>query len=851
MNTLTSTLASCAIALPLLASPAEAQQSFAPHWAQPLADVPVLSMPKLDLKTVEAEDLAREAAGLPPRFAVPNIVDVDPDTDGLWEQAPHGDLMWRVRVQAPGAGSVNLGFDEYHLPDGAQLLVYGADTGYVIGPFTALDNALHRELWTPVVLTDDVVVELTLPASQRDLLDLHLTHVGSGYRGFGLEAKKGHGSAKSGSCNVDVVCPQGQGWDNEIQSVGVISTGGSTFCTGFMVNNTANDKKPYFMTADHCGIGSGNAASLVVYWNYETSICGGSPDGQLTQFQTGSFFRSAYGASDFTLVELDSQPDPAWDVTYAGWDRTGAEATTAIAIHHPNTDEKRISFEYQPTTTTDYLGTSVPGNGTHVRVEDWDVGTTEPGSSGSPLFDQNHRVIGQLHGGYAACGNDDADWYGKFSVSWTGGGSASTRLSDWLDPIGSGATFVDTLGIGLSAYPTVPTVHDGNITGPFTNPTVPYTLTNQTQTPIIYQMTVGAGVGLLIEGSVNPVVGQINPGQTLVRNVTLASSVNTLGVGQYTGQILIDDLTNLESSTVLHTFDIGRTTLYDFPFDTDPGWSTLGGWAFGQPTGGGGQSYGNPDPTSGATGPNVYGYELTGDYPNNLTERYLYSTPLDFSGLEGATLEFQRWLNVETSTYDHAKVWISLNGTSQLPVWENGGEITDSSWVDVSYDISSLADGQPNVILGWTMGTTDGSWEYSGWNIDDVRITGIGAFTPYGDGCVGSGGLAPKLSGSGSATPGGSVQIDVTDGVGGSLAFLFLAGSPDKFDLSGCSVALGPLIGSPFGIPLNGLGAGNLPAPIPVTIPPGTAFFLQAAVLDPGAPNGLWTLTNGMELLIK
>ena len=35
---------------------------------------------------------------------------------------------------------------------------------------------------------------------------------------------------------------------------------------------------------------------------------------------------------------------------------------------------------------------------------------------------------------------------------------------------------------------------------------------------------------------------------------------------------------------------------------------------------------------------------------------FLYSTPLDFSGLEGATLEFKRWLNVETSTYDDAKV---------------------------------------------------------------------------------------------------------------------------------------------------------------------------------------------------
>ena len=293
MKPSTTPLGACALALTLLAGPALSQNSFAPHWAEPLEDVPTLAMPELDIKAVEAEDSAREAAGLAPRYAVANTVDIDPTTDGLWEEAPHGDLMWRLRLQVPGAGSINLGFDRYHLPEGAQLMVYGADTGHVIGPFTSLDNELHNELWTPVVLTDDVVVELTLPATQRPLLDLHLTHVGSGYRGFGLEAKQAGGGAKSGSCNVDVVCPEGQGWENEIQSVGVISTGGSTFCTGFMVNNTANDKKPYFMTANHCGIGAGNAASLVVYWNYETSTCGGTPDGQLTQFQTGSFFRSS------------------------------------------------------------------------------------------------------------------------------------------------------------------------------------------------------------------------------------------------------------------------------------------------------------------------------------------------------------------------------------------------------------------------------------------------------------------------------------------------------------------------------------------------------------------------------
>ena len=136
-----------------------------------------------------------------------------------------------------------------------------------------------------------------------------------GYRGFGTIAADDYN--QSGSCNLDVEClGSGDTWREEMRAVGVISTGGSTFCTGSLVNNTANDRKMYFMTANHCGINSGNAASLVVYWNYQNSFCrapgsaasGQAGDGSLSQFHTGSIFRAAYSASDMTLVELDDPP---------------------------------------------------------------------------------------------------------------------------------------------------------------------------------------------------------------------------------------------------------------------------------------------------------------------------------------------------------------------------------------------------------------------------------------------------------------------------------------------------------------------------------------------------------------
>jgi hypothetical protein len=418
---------------------------------QGLDRIATVELPALNLGAALKEDAERRAQGLPPRFAIPTEWRLSTQDAGTWEMLDADTLLWRLRIRSPGARSLNLGFGRYHMPPGGSLHLYSADRTHVVRPFDAADNESHGELWTPVVLTDDLVLELRLPLRELDQLQLVLTRINQGYRGFGSDQT----SLLSGSCNLDVVCPGGIPWDLEIPSVGVISTGGSTFCTGFLVNNVRQDLAPFFMTANHCGISSGSAASLVVYWNYENSTCrtpgggpsGGAGDGSLAQFNTGSIFRSAGSTSDFTLVELDDPVDPLFDVSYAGWDATGANASTAIAIHHPNTDEKRISFEDEPTAITSYLGTSVPGDASHVRVIDWDVGTTEPGSSGSPLFDGAHRVIGQLHGGFAACGNDDSDWYGRFSVSWTGGGTSSTRLSDWLDPDGTGALVLDTASL--------------------------------------------------------------------------------------------------------------------------------------------------------------------------------------------------------------------------------------------------------------------------------------------------------------------------------------------------------------------------------------------------------------------
>ncbi len=415
-----------------------------------ISEIEQVVMPAQDNNALLATEMQRRGPGIAPRFAVNLETDISPLTHGNWESLPNGKAVWRLRIFSEGAKSLNLGFTKYNMPSGGSLILYSPDQQRVMGPFTPADNEEHEQLWTPVLDGDELVIEVQVPIENQQQLELELKYVNHDFIGFSEMA--------SGSCNLDVICGLADGWGiveayrDIIQSVAVIGTGGGTFCTGFLVNNARQDCTPYFMTANHCGINNGNAASLVTYWNFFNSTCrqpnspqsGGNGNGSLTDFNTGSIFRAGWGNSDFTLVELDDPVSPTADAFFAGWSAEDfAPTDTVIAIHHPSTDEKRISFEYEPTFVSNYLGAAPIANGNHITVEDWDIGTTEGGSSGSPLFNRLGRVVGQLHGGFAACGNNDLDSYGWFHSSWEGGGSVTTRLRDWLDPDDTGVIVLD------------------------------------------------------------------------------------------------------------------------------------------------------------------------------------------------------------------------------------------------------------------------------------------------------------------------------------------------------------------------------------------------------------------------
>ena len=204
-------------------------------------EVPLRTFASVDAAAVEMEDEQRDIEGLPPRFAIPNHDLITPGTDGIWESTPEGLDLWRLRVEAPKAKSLNFGFTKYNMPAGGQLSIYSVDDeANSIRPFTSADNKSHGELWTPPILTDTAIIEVTIPPSSKEALQLELTSINVGYRAFHKASSKNH-RALSGSCNIDVACWQGDDWQTEIASAGVYSLWGTMMCSGGLINRVDNN----------------------------------------------------------------------------------------------------------------------------------------------------------------------------------------------------------------------------------------------------------------------------------------------------------------------------------------------------------------------------------------------------------------------------------------------------------------------------------------------------------------------------------------------------------------------------------------------------------------------------------
>ncbi|MGF1587163.1 MAG: trypsin-like peptidase domain-containing protein [Bacteroidales bacterium] len=398
-----------------------------------ISDPVWLEMEKVNVNALIEEDKTLDTlTAIPYRFGENLHVDLNPKNSGVWDILDDGSRIWRLGITSRGAVSINLAFNRYHLPEGARLFVYTPDGEHVIGAFSELNNQEDGYFATTLITGDQIIIEYYVPAKVDFPGELNLWRVTHGYRGPGVMLS-GRAFGDSGECNQNVACPEGHCWDFHSRSVGMMVVNGNGFCTGFLVNTTSNMGIPYFLSADHCY----RDPSTVVFWfNWQSPTCDNPTQVPPHDAISGAVTRARWTGSDFWLLQLNQSPPWEYNVYYSGWNRTmqNSISGTVVGIHHPKGDIKKISWADGGVTRSTSSG--APNSGTtHWRVGSWSgKTTTEVGSSGSPLYDPQGYVIGQLSGGLAECGNTLPDWYGRIGASWTGGGTNATRLRNWLDP---------------------------------------------------------------------------------------------------------------------------------------------------------------------------------------------------------------------------------------------------------------------------------------------------------------------------------------------------------------------------------------------------------------------------------
>ena len=692
--------------------------------------IPFIETSPIDLEYLAMEDAITDLdKRLPYRFGVEFEVQYGLE-DGLWEyDAQNGIAIWRLGVACPNARSMNFIFSKYRMVKGASMFIWNADRTEFIGSFNEKNNNVDDILGTTVVSTDRVVIELVAPMDLMGEIQLEIGKIVHGYRPVLMshfdEDRGPYGT--SGGCNNNVNCPVGADWQVEKRSVALILDGGFAACTGALVNNTANDGTPYFLTANHC---YGNTAtSWVFVFNHETTGCTGNT-GPTNQTVSGCVLRANNAGSDFCLVELNSIPPATYNVQYAGWDASDANSvTSATCIHHPSGDLKKISFENDPVTQGNFSGAQT------WDVDQWDDGITEPGSSGSPLFDQNHRIIGQLFGGGSACNgsveNGQGDSYGRFGVSWDAGANAAARLKEWLDPGNTGILILDGYPDGftplaLDAAASAISGLESSTCNATANPVV--TLLNQgantlTSCTIQYQLNGGTMNSF-------PWTGSLGQGQTVNVNlpaITLIPGNNNFNVNLVNPNNSSDEnAANNSIAIISNLIDLGTASAVPYLNNCTSNAFPYAGWQLNNPDGGITWAQTTVTNGGGVIKLDCYNYDVTGEEDDFIT------APFELSEFTSFSLKFKVAHRRYSGTYtDGLKVSIATNCDGPwAEVYNKSGatlatgnnttseflEPTATEWRQECADLSSFA--ASNVLVKFTGVNGYGNNIY----VDDIQV---------------------------------------------------------------------------------------------------------------------------------
>lgn len=423
----------------------------------------IIVLDKLDIINLEKNDTENLKNGTPLKYAQSIKVNLNPENSGYWTEMPNGKRVWRLKIKALDAKAIGVYYNKFVIPEGGELYLYNETKKQQLGAYTSFNNKSHETFANELIKGETVTIEYVESSTSPYKPEINISEIAYAFRDVNF--LKGEEFSSSQSCQNNINCtPIGDNWQDEKRGVVRISIKiGDLYywCTGSIINNTKQDCLPYILTADHCGEGATETdlQSWIFYFNYEATDCTTPTTEPTSKTMTGATHlanASLDAGSDFYLVMLETYPATSLNVYYNGWNRNTTATPGGVGIHHPSGDIKKISeYTVTPTSSTYPGGTA---SGAHWRMK-WSNGVTEEGSSGSPLFDLNGRIIGDLSGGLSQCTTLTAyDFYGKFSYSWSSNGTTSDKqLKPWLDPSNSGVLTLD--GMNQSCTSIIPIVN--------------------------------------------------------------------------------------------------------------------------------------------------------------------------------------------------------------------------------------------------------------------------------------------------------------------------------------------------------------------------------------------------------
>ena len=407
------------------------------------------------------EDERQAGPVMPLRIGTLIDVQYNPANAGVWHTLPDGTRIWQLHLQAKGAIDLSLYYADFYIPEGGKLFIYNAEKTHILGAYTHQTFPSGGRFANESVAGDELTLEyVATPSGAMPRIEIEA--IGYGYNN--LAVQNGTVSLRAaGSCEVNINCEEGDVWQNQKKGVcrikAVIGSGEYT-CSGSLVNNTAEDLKPYILTAYHNALDANDRVAStedmkrwVFYFHDEREGCSNNslPTDKKSMVGCSKIAATTINKESDGLLVLLNMPIPEdYNVYYNGWDRRNQPAQSGVSIHHPQGDYKKISTFYNTSAnhwTWNYAGYTSDTNA-HWNVT-FDAtlnghGVTDGGSSGSPLFNEDKLIVGTLTGGNSSCSYPDGlNIYGKVSYHWDRYKNAdSTRMDVWLDPIRSGVEFL-------------------------------------------------------------------------------------------------------------------------------------------------------------------------------------------------------------------------------------------------------------------------------------------------------------------------------------------------------------------------------------------------------------------------